>query len=95
VLGLKACATTAWFTFFSFKKKKIWTEPIGGRALAYYAQGPGFNSQFKKKKVLFMCMSKPACMYVLHMYVLPTKARRGHQIPWAGVRDGCKLPCGC
>lgn len=36
-------------------------------------------------------------MYVLHecIHAVPKEARRGQQMPRTGVRDSCKLPCGC
>jgi hypothetical protein len=36
------------------------------------------------------------CVYALHMCLVPTEARREHQIlSRTGVTDGCELPCGC
>ena len=30
-----------------------------------------------------------------HVFAAPTEARRGHQILWSGIMDGCELLYGC
>ena len=34
-------------------------------------------------------------MSVHHVFAAPTEARRGHQILWSGIMDGCELLYGC
>jgi hypothetical protein len=43
----------------------------------------------------FTCMS--LLLYVTAPYacLMPAEAKRGHQNPWNGVRDGCEPWCGC
>lgn len=36
----------------------------------------------------------PANMFVHHMHAMSSEAKRGHQIPWAGVTDGCSYRMG-
>ena len=33
-------------------------------------------------------------MSVYHVCAVPVEARRGHQLFWTRVTDGCELPCG-
>lgn len=32
---------------------------------------------------------------VSHVCLMPVETRRGHSIPWPGVREGCEPPYGC
>lgn len=34
-------------------------------------------------------------VYLLHVFIVPREATKGHWTPKNGVKDGCKPPCRC
>jgi hypothetical protein len=60
---------------------------------------PGLQSEFQnsqgntEKPCIPRC--SPSSISMQHVHVVPKEARRGHQIPGTGVREGCEPFCRC
>jgi hypothetical protein len=74
-----------------FLNSHIFKGRSSGRLLLLYFVN--FFFIFVFKCIWVFCLN--VCLAACHVYVVPTEARRGHQISWTRVTEGCEPLCEC